>query len=315
MIFRRGSADVFPQYPHLISGCWPCRRSHTVLCLSTFLHRWVLAQLPRFLLMCLFRLPYAVRCYTMLPHNYRSRSSLLDVSSRTILWTAKTLIVSPRHRYKTILVVSSPPLICTLTRSSLDCDDLVRTLAPRALLQPPPRLEQYAPPAGLAVDAHLCTPHGIPVTAAPLRPGLRSANFSHAPTAPLLVPSMWDHTILVQPLQAREVPVPPWWERTILLIQMLVQGLFLFLNRVPSFFLWSTLVTPNLKGTVVLIQPTAISCIINSVSLSFSGIQGRRARTTNILAAACGKFHAVFRQEASDHVPHISDQFIFAVAH
>ena len=90
--------------PHL----WmlPCRRSHTVLCLSTFLHRWVLAQLPRFLLICLFRLPYAVRCYTMLPYNYRSRSSLLAVSSRTILWTAKTLFVSPRHQYKMILVVA-----------------------------------------------------------------------------------------------------------------------------------------------------------------------------------------------------------------
>ena len=73
------------------------------LCLSTFLHRWVFAQLPRFLLMCLFRLPYAVRCNTTLPHNYCARSSLLDVSSRTILWTAITLIVSPRHQYKTIL--------------------------------------------------------------------------------------------------------------------------------------------------------------------------------------------------------------------
>ena len=84
--------------PHL----WmlPCRRSHTVLCLNTFLHRWVLALLPRSLLMCLFRLLYAVMCYTMLPHNYRSRSSLLDVSTRTIPWTAKTSFVSPRHQYK-----------------------------------------------------------------------------------------------------------------------------------------------------------------------------------------------------------------------
>ena len=57
----------------------------------------------------------------------------------------------------------SPSLTCILTRSSLDCDDLVRTLAPRALLQPPPGLEQYAPPPGLAFDAHSCTPHGIPV--------------------------------------------------------------------------------------------------------------------------------------------------------
>ena len=87
----------------------PCRRSHTVLCLSTFLHRWVLARLPRFLLICLFRLPYAVRCYTMLPYNYRSRSSLLAVSSRMILWIAKTLFVSLRHQYKMILVVAHDP--------------------------------------------------------------------------------------------------------------------------------------------------------------------------------------------------------------
>ena len=31
---------------------------------------------------------------------------------------------------------------------------------------------------------------------------------------------------------------------------------------------------------------------------------------TNIIAAACGKFHAVILQEASDHVPHMSDQFL-----
>ena len=55
--------------------------------------------------------------------------------------------------------------------------------------------------------------------------------------SPLLVPPMWDHFIYVLPLQAREVPVLPWWERTILLIQMHVQGLFLFLNRVLSFSL------------------------------------------------------------------------------
>ena len=36
-------------------------------------------------------------------------------------------------------------LTCTLTRSNLGCDDLVRNLAPRALLQPPLGLEQLAP--------------------------------------------------------------------------------------------------------------------------------------------------------------------------
>ena len=35
-----------------------------------------------------------------------------------------------------------------------------------------------------------------------------------------------------------------------------------------------------------------------------------RRNPTNIIAAACRKFHAVILPEASDHVPHISDQFI-----
>ena len=35
-----------------------------------------------------------------------------------------------------------------------------------------------------------------------------------------------------------------------------------------------------------------------------------RKNPTNIIAATCGRFHAVILQEASDHVPHISDQFI-----
>ena len=32
--------------------------------------------------------------------------------------------------------------------------------------------------------------------------------------------------------------------------------------------------------------------------------------TANIVSAACGKFHAVILQEACNHVPHISEQFL-----
>ena len=38
-----------------------------------------------------------------------------------------------------------------------------------------------------------------------------------------------------------------------------------------------------------------------------------RRNPTNIIAAAYGKFHAVILQEASDHVPYISDQFIACI--
>ena len=67
-------------------------------------------------------------------------------------------------------------------------------------------------------------------------------------------------------------------------MQFLVQELVLFLNREPLFFLLSNLVNPNLMGLVTLIQPTAISCIINFVFPSFNGIQDRRAGTPPILS-------------------------------
>ena len=93
--FRRLSM-VPISYPCML----PRRRPHPALCLSMSLRRLVLAQLPRFLSTCLGRLLYEVRCYMMLPHNYRSRSSLLAVFTRTVLWTAKTLFVSLRHQCK-----------------------------------------------------------------------------------------------------------------------------------------------------------------------------------------------------------------------
>ena len=98
----------------------------------------------------------------------------------------------------------------------------------------------------------------------------------------LSVPPMWEHILRAQLLPTREVLVPPLREPTILSIQILVQGLALFLNREPSFFLWSTLVNLNLMGTVTLIQPTVISCIINSFSPFFNGIQDRPAGTQPI---------------------------------
>ena len=76
----------------------------------------------------------------------------------------------------------SPSLTCTFTRSNLGCDDLVRNLAPRALLQPLLGLEQLVPPSGLASGSHPCTTHGAFVcTSSPA-----TFCFSHASTAPCL---------------------------------------------------------------------------------------------------------------------------------
>ena len=246
----------------------PCRRSHTVLCLRTFLHRWVLAQLPRFLLMCLFRLPCAVWCYTMLPHNYRSRSSSLAVSTRTIPWTAETLFVSSRHQCKVHMPCCSR------------------------------RQDSNSQPHFLSLPLSLtCLLHMVRLLTV----------FPVMPCSRLSVPPLWEHTMYAQPLAPKEVLVPPLREPTILLVLILVQEQVLFPNYGHWFFPWSNLGNPSLTGLV-----TVDSDLMHH-QFRFSLLQWNpgpaRRNPTNIVSAACGKFHAVILQEASDHVPDISDQF------
>ena len=94
-------------------------------------------------------------------------------------------------------------------------------------------------------------------------------------------------------------------------VQTPVRDVDLFQSLAPWFFSSSNLDKPNLTGSDTLILRTVTSCIFNIVSLFFSGIQAQRAGTpTNIFAATCGRFHVVILQEASDHVTHISNQFI-----
>ena len=96
--------------------------------------------------------------------------------------------------------VPLPPLpdittTCTLSSSSLDSDDHDRTLAPRVLLQPPPGLEQFAPPPGLAIDAHLCASHGPLVNSVLLRPRLRSAISVTHPQPPACTIHVGTHNV------------------------------------------------------------------------------------------------------------------------
>ena len=129
--------------------------------------------------------------------------------------------------------------------------------------------------------------------------------------SPLLVPPMWDHIIYVQPLQAREVPA------------LLLVGTH------------NLVITDSRTGSVPFPKPRAL--VLPLVHFGQSKPEGHtgldtadsdlmhhqfrlsllqwnpcpaRKNPTNIVSAACGKFHAVILQEASDHVPHISDQFM-----
>ena len=174
----------------------------------------------------------------MLPHNYRSRSSSLADTTRTILWTAKTSYVSPRHQYKVHMPCSSR------------------------------RQDSNSQPRLLSLPLTLtCLLHMVrPLTVFPVMPSSR-----------LSVPPLWESTLYAQLPAPKEVLVPPLREPTILLVLILVQEQVLSLNHGPWSFPWSNLGNPNLAGLVTLTLPTAISCIIISVFPFFSGIQARRA--------------------------------------
>ena len=211
--------------------------------------------------------------------------------------------------------VPLPPLpdiatTCTLSSSSLYSNDPVRTLAPCALLQPPPGLEQFTPHSGLAIGAQLHTPHGIPATAAPLRSRLRSTISVTPPQPPAC-------TIHVGTHPARSAATGKRSASTAL------AGIH------------NLAITDSRAGSVPFPKPRALVLPLvhfgqpkreghNGLDTADSDLMHHQFRLsvlqwnpgparrnlTNIVSAACGKFHAVILQEASDHVPHTSDQFM-----
>ena len=249
----------------------PRRRSHTVLLLRTFLRRWVLALLPRSLLMCLFRLLYAVMCSTMSLRNYRSRSSSLDVSTRTIPWTAKTLFVSHRHQCKVYMP-------CCSRRQDSNSQPRLLTL-----------------PLTLTCLLHMVR--------------LLSA-FPVVPCSRLSVPLKWEHTLYAQLPAPKGVLVPPLREPTILVGSDPRTGTGPFPKPRALVLPMVSFGQPksNRLGHIDTVDSDLMHHQFRLSLLQWNPGPARR-NPTNIVSAVCGKFHAVILQEASDHVPHISDQF------
>ena len=94
-------------------------------------------------------------------------------------------------------------------------------------------------------------------------------------------------------------------------MQILEQELALFLNHKPWFFPWSKFgqSIPDGLGHIDTGDSDPMHHQYRLSVLQWNPGPARR-NPTNIIAAACGRFHAVILQEASDHVPNISDQFI-----
>ena len=142
---------------------------------------------------------------------------------------------------------------------------------PHVLPQPPPGLEQPVPPPELAAYSHLLT-------------NVNSSS-SHTQQPPVSTTHVGTHPVPTALSAKRSASTAPAGTITL-------SG------------------NPSPTDLVTLTQLTATSCTINSDFPSFSGIQARRAEIlpTSSLPPVVGFMQLSFRK-ASDHVPHISDQF------
>ena len=201
----------------------------------------------------------------------------------------------------------SSSLTCTLTRSNLGCDDLVRNLAPRALLQLPPGLEQLASPSGLVTGSHFFDTRNASVTAAPLRARLRSAISVTPPQPPACTIHVGSHHLRSATTGKRSAS-------TALVGKHNLANTDACAESVP-FPKPRALVLPLVhfgqsKPDGHTGPDTADSDLMHHqfrLSLLQWNPGPARKYPSHIVSAACGKFHAVILQEASDHVPHISD--------
>ena len=195
--------------------------------------------------------------------------------------------------------------ICSPSSTSRTSNCHVCTTAPGARLHsappPPPCLEDYD---------HLCSSHGVPVKAALVRPRL------HTSTS---VPSLQPRVSTIQ-VGTHPVRLPATYVRSAITAQA---GSHHAIGaesrgRRGPFPKPRALVLPMVKFGQA--KPDGLGHIDTADSdlmhhqYRLSVLQwnpGPASRNpTNIIAATCGRFHAVILQEASGHVTHISDQFI-----
>ena len=169
---------------------------------------------------------------------------------------------------------ASPPqpadiaTLCSPSSASHASDGHEHTTAPHVLLEPPPGLEN---------DARQYASHGILVKASPVRPRLCTSISVTHPQPHVSTTQLGSHPVRSAPTYKRSAST------ALVGTHNPVGAVVVFLNREPLFSLWSNFVNPNLTGSVTLTRLTAISCIINTVSLFFSGIQDRPAGTPPIL--------------------------------
>ena len=184
---------------------------------------------------------------------------------------------------------------CFFSNSPLDRQNLVRqspppTQGPHALLQPPPGLEQLAPPPELAAYSHLLTTHGAPANSSP----------SHAQQSPVSTTQVGTHPVRTATSAKRSASAA-------------LAGTHNPIGSIPCtgsgpFPKPQALVLPMVSfgqpksdrlGPIATVDSDLMHHQFRLSLLQWNPGPARR-NPTNIVSAACGKFHAVILQEASD---------------
>ena len=192
--------------------------------------------------------------------------------------------------------------LCSPSSTSCTSDRHAGTPAPRAPPRPPPGLEKYA---------HLCASHGISVKAAPVQPRLHTyIHLSFAPAVTCKYHPSGKYVVCSGATYKRSASTDRVGTHNAIGADPRAgRGLFpkpraLVLPKVKF-----GQVKPDGLGRI----DTADSDLMHHqyrLSIPQWNPGPARRNPTNIIAATCGMFHAVIFQEAIDHVPHISDQFI-----
>ena len=245
------------------------------------------------------------------PHSTLSQNVSTQMGSRSASsFSVDVFVQTPvrsnvLHDVATQLPLTEFFIGCIYSNDPLDRQNFIRqsppsVQGPRALLQPPPGLEQPAPPPDLATFSHLLTTHGASTTSFP----------SHALQPPVSTTHVGTHPVRSATSAKRSASTA-------------LAGTHNPVGSDPRtgtgpFPKPRALVLPMVKfeqsksdrlGHIDTVDSDLMHHQFRLSLLQWNPGQARR-NPTNIVSAACGKFHAVILQEASEHVPHISDQFM-----
>ena len=246
-----------------------------------------------------------------IPHSILSQNVSTQMGSRSASSFSVDVFVQTPERSNVLHdVATQQPLTeffigCIYSNDPLDRQNFVRqsppsVQGPRALLQPPPGLEQPAPPPDLATYSHLLATHGASANSSPSHPQQSPVSTTQVGTHPARTATSAKRSASTA-LAGTHNPVGsdprtgtgPFPKPRALVLPMVKFG-------------------QSKSDRLVYIDTIDSDLMHHQFRLSLLQWNPGLARRhpTNIVSAACGKFHAVILQEASDHVPHISDQFM-----